>query len=85
MITFAVSLPESMKGFLEEQATKEGLENISVYLQKLIHEEEKKKAKEKLDSLLLAGLSSPVIGMTDQEWEELEQRVCGPAEARAAP
>ena len=52
-----VSLPEDLKEFAEAQ-TKHGYSTPSEYVRELIREDRKRKAKEKLDALLLKGLNS---------------------------
>ena len=52
MTSMNVSLPEELKQFAEAQ-TKRGYSTPSEYVRELIREDQKRKAKEKLDALLL--------------------------------
>ena len=68
-----VSLPEELKEFAEAQ-TKCGYSTPSEYVRELIREDQKRKAREKLDQLLLEGLTSgdpiPVNGVF---WADLKR------------
>jgi antitoxin ParD1/3/4 len=76
MTTLNISLPESMKAFVEEQATREGYGTVSEYLRALIRDLQKRKAKKAaLDAQLLEGVRSPTVRMTKKHWEELERKV----------
>ena len=76
MTTMKISLPESMKAFVEEQATREGYSTVSEYLLAVIRDLQKRKAqKAELDAKLLEGVRSPTVRMTKKRWEELEQKI----------
>jgi antitoxin ParD1/3/4 len=74
--TISISLPESMKKFVEEQAAQEGYGTVSEYLRAVIRDlQDRKTKKEELDAQLLEGLRSPTVRMTGKRWDELEQKV----------
>ena len=76
MTTMKISLPESMKAFVEEQAIREGYATVSEYLRAVIRElQERKTQKTALDAQLLEGVRSPTVRMTKKHWEELEQKI----------
>jgi antitoxin ParD1/3/4 len=76
MTTMSISMPESMKAFVEEQATQEGYDTVSEYLQAVIGDLQKRKAnKAALDARLLEGVRSPTVRMTTKHWEEREQKI----------
>jgi antitoxin ParD1/3/4 len=59
MATLNISLPEGMKVFIEEQVQKgKSYASASDYVRALIREDQKRKAEEKLEALLLEGLDS---------------------------
>jgi antitoxin ParD1/3/4 len=71
MASINISLPDSMKTFLEEQAAKGGYGTTGEYLHALIREAQRREAKAKLEALLLEGLDSgPAIEITDEYWEQ---------------
>lgn len=70
-----ISLPGPMKKFVEEEVTKGGYSTTSEYIRDVIREEQKRKAQEKLESLLLAGLESgPSSEMTQAKWEQIRKQ-----------
>jgi antitoxin ParD1/3/4 len=76
MTSINISLPESMKTYIEQQVVTGGYETISEYFHELIRQDQKRKAKEHLESLLLEGLDSqPATPMTDMDWENIRQAV----------
>jgi len=78
MATMNISLPESMKLFIERRAEAEGFETVSEYLRAVIRDLQKQHAKQGLEELLLEGLRSPTVPDTDRFWTELEAKL-GPA------
>jgi antitoxin ParD1/3/4 len=70
MSSINVSLPESMKVFVEEQVAKGGYSSASEYVQQLIHQDQKRKAQKHLEELIIEGLDSGnPIEVTDEWWE----------------
>lgn len=55
--TMNISLPESLKEFVRERMREADFSNPSDYIRHLIREDQKRAAQEKLDALLLQGLS----------------------------
>ncbi len=77
-----VSLPEELKQFAEAQ-TKHGYSTPSEYVRELIREDQKRKAKEKLDALLLEGLNSgDPIPVDARFWADLKQEALARLESR---
>lgn len=58
METMNISLPEPMKKFIEEEVSRGGYSTVSEYIRAVLREEQKRKAQEKLEALLLEGLES---------------------------
>ena len=54
MTTLNISLPDSMRAFIDEQITQGGYSTASEYIRDLIRQAQKQAAQEKLDSLLLS-------------------------------
>lgn len=78
--TMNIALPEAMKQFVREQVESGGYSTASEYVRELIRADQKFKAKQRLDALLLEGLKSgPATPLTKKDWDELrshfEQRV----------
>ena len=76
METMNVALPESMKQFVQERVTADGYSSVSEYVRELIRADQKRKAEERIDSLLLEGLDSGApITVTPEYWEEKKRRL----------
>ena len=76
METVTIALPESLKDFIEAQVAEGGYSGVSEYLQMLIKEDQKRKAEEKLEVLLLEGLNSgEPIEVTEAFWQEKQRQL----------
>jgi antitoxin ParD1/3/4 len=73
MTSMNVSLPEELKEYAEAQ-TKNGYSTPSEYIRELIRTDQKRRAKDKLDSMLLEGLrSGDSIPVDGRFWDDLKQ------------
>jgi antitoxin ParD1/3/4 len=82
MTSMNVSLPEELKEYVETQ-TRHGYSTPSEYVRELIREDQKRRAREKLDSLLLDGLNSGDSLRVDAEfWSSLKHEALAKLEAR---
>jgi antitoxin ParD1/3/4 len=80
MTTVTISLPESLKQFVDAQVASKGYGNVSEYFRSLLRDAQQKEADARLEALLLEGLASgDPIPVDDKFWSELraeaEQRV----------
>ncbi len=76
MTNMNVSLPETLKTYVEEQVAFGGYGTVSEYLRELIREDKKRKAQERLESFLLEGLDSgEAVSVTPEFWKDLWGRV----------
>lgn len=83
MTTMNFSLPESMRAYVEEQAQLGGFSTVSEYLRALIREDQKRKAQDRLEALLLESLESGVADkLTADEWNEIRKQVQRRSEER---
>ena len=82
MATLNISLPDQMKEFVEEQVRAGDYDTTSEYFSTLVREEQKRKAEEKLEGLLLQGLAGDSSTLKQQDWDtlraELETRLNQP-------
>jgi antitoxin ParD1/3/4 len=70
-----VSLPESLQDFIDEQVARGAYASASEYLRALVREDQKRKARERLEELLIEGLESgPATEMTDADWDEMRRQ-----------
>lgn len=73
MTTMNISLPDSLKDFVDEQVNQRGYGTSSEYVRELIRKEQDRL---QLRSLLLAGASSaPTKPVGDTDFEDLRRRV----------
>ena len=82
MTSMNVSLPEELKEYVEAQ-TKNGYSTPSEYVRELIRGDRKRRAKERLDSLLLEGINSgESIPVNAKFWRDLKQEALAKLESR---
>ncbi|MEG3924004.1 type II toxin-antitoxin system ParD family antitoxin [Microcoleus sp. D3_18a_C4] len=71
-----ISLPDSMRTYIEEQVAQGGYSTASEYFRELIRQDQKRKASERLEAMLLEGLESGnPTAMTEEDWMEISQAV----------
>ena len=75
MASMNISLPESLREFVEERVAMGGYGTASEYLRELIRDDQKRKDQEKLEALLLEGLASPAKEMTQEDWTHIREAV----------
>ena len=76
MTTMNISLPDSMRTFIEQKVAQGGYSTASEYVRQLVREDQKRAAQERLEALLLEGIESgPAHEMTADDWNELRRRV----------
>jgi len=69
-----ISLPLSMKTFIDEVVAEGGYSTASEYVRELI-EDAKRKSQEEIEQRLLEALESgPATPMTKEDWEAIKQR-----------
>jgi antitoxin ParD1/3/4 len=74
MTTVTISLPESLKTFVEQQVETRGYGNVSEYFRSLLREAQECQAEAQLEALLVEGLTSggPDIPITREFWKDLK-------------
>jgi len=71
MTTLNISLPKTMKSFIDEQVTEGSYSTASEYVRELIRKDKKHRVQEKLDRLLIEGLESgKPIEVNDAYWQK---------------
>lgn len=72
MKTMNISLPARMKAFIDEQIDTGEYGSASEYVRKLVRDEQRRVARERLEQLLLDGLDSgPPTKLTARDWERI--------------
>ncbi len=83
MATMNISLPDTMKTFVEQELDRGGYMTASEYFRDLVRAEQRRRVQEKLEGLLLEGIQSgPGIPATPQVWKNLEAEIVGSTPAQ---
>jgi antitoxin ParD1/3/4 len=70
MTSLNISLPQSLKDYVEDQVQTGGYSTPSEYVRELLRQDQDRRAGEKLEALLLDGLhSGDPIKITPEYWE----------------
>lgn len=76
MTPLNISLPEPLRAFVDSQVAEGRYASPDEYIQQLIREDAKRKTREKVDALLIEGLSSgEPVPVTPEYWEAKERQL----------
>lgn len=76
METMNIALPRSLKQYVQSRVDEGGYGSVSEYVRELIRADQRRKAEERVDTLLLEGLDSgESIAVTSEYWERKKQRL----------
>ncbi|MFX1803095.1 type II toxin-antitoxin system ParD family antitoxin [Paraburkholderia sp. A1RO-5] len=75
MESMNISLPEPLKRFVDGQIASGRYSSVSEYVRELIREDERKKAGEALEALLLQGLQDKSAPFTPDDWKAIGNEV----------
>jgi antitoxin ParD1/3/4 len=74
MTTLTISLPDSLKEFIELEVQTKGYGNVSEYVRGLLRDAQAKEADARLEALLIEGLTAGEdIPLSPEFWSELKQ------------
>lgn len=82
MESMNISLPEPLKAFVDGQIASGRYSSISEYVRELIRKDEKLKAEESLEALLLEGLQGEESPLTRAEWGAIRTEALAQVKAR---
>ena len=86
MQTMNISLPDQLKEFVDVQVGSGRYSSVSEYIRGLIRDDEKRKAREKLERLLMEGIQSgESTEMTRQDWKDIRTEALRQLQARRSP
>ena len=77
-----ISLPESLKQFVDGQIAAGRYSSASEYVRELIRGDEKGKAEERLEALLLEGLHGEESELTRADWQGIRKEALTEVKAR---
>jgi antitoxin ParD1/3/4 len=71
-----ISLPESMRAWVEEIVKKHGYGTASEYFRELVRQDQQRREREAVEARLLEALDSgPMAEMTKADWEHIRREV----------
>jgi antitoxin ParD1/3/4 len=75
MQTMNISLPDPLKLYVEEQVDVGGYSSASEYVRELVRADQKRKAKDHLENILLEALKSEPELVTPEWWAKLRKEI----------
>jgi antitoxin ParD1/3/4 len=84
MQTMNISLPDPLKDFVDHQIADGRYSSVSEYIRELIRGDEKRRAEERLETLLLEGLESEESELTKQDFEDIRKEALAQLKRRKA-
>lgn len=84
MQSMNISLPDPMKQFVDGQISTGRYSSVSEYVRELIRADEKRKAQDQLEALLLEGLRGDDTPLTHDDWAAIRQEAIAQVQARKA-
>jgi antitoxin ParD1/3/4 len=73
MQTMNISLPDPLKEFVDHQIAEGRYSSVSEYIRDLIRDDEKRKAEQRLEALLVEGLESEESVLTRQDFDDIRK------------
>jgi antitoxin ParD1/3/4 len=80
--TMNISLPDPLKLYVEQQVNAGGYSSASEYVRELVRADQKRKAKEHLEGVLLEALKSKPEKATAAWWSKLRKEIRSKATSR---
>lgn len=76
MTTMNVSLPESLKQYIDQKVAADGFSSASEYVRDLVRQDQIRQAERQLAALLAEGVASgPAVPVNDGFWAERRARL----------
>ena len=82
MQSMNISLPEPLKEFVDGQIALGRYSSASEYVRELIRADEKRKAEDRLEALLLEGLGDAQTELTPADWKMIRKEALAKVDAR---
>jgi len=83
MQTMNISLPDQLKEFVDEQVGSGRYSSVSEYVRDLIRDDERRRAQEKLETMLIEGIQSGEPSeMNREDWKDIRREALKQLEAR---
>ena len=81
MQSMNISLPEPLKQFVDGQIAEGRYSSVSEYMRELIRTDEKRKAEDRLEAMLLEGLNSAETELSPADWNDIRKEALAKVEA----
>lgn len=81
MQSMNISLPEPLKQFVDGQIAEGRYSSVSEYMRELIRADEKRKAEDRLEAMLLEGLNSAETELSPADWNDIRKEALAKVEA----
>lgn len=82
MQSMNISLPDPLKEYIDDQLASGRYSSASEYVRELIRDDEKRKAQDRLEVLLLEGLGGKQTALTKAEWQAIRKEAAAQLQAR---
>jgi antitoxin ParD1/3/4 len=82
MQSMNISLPDPLKKFVDGQIAEGRYSSVSEYVRDLIRADERRKAEDRLEALLLEGLNTEETELTKDDWSAIRRDALAKIEAR---
>jgi len=82
MQSMNISLPDPLKKFVDGQVAEGRYSSVSEYMRELIRADEKRKAEDRLEALLLEGMSGEESELTQDDWKAIRKEALSKLSAR---
>lgn len=82
MQSMNISLPDPLKKFVDGQVAEGRYSSVSEYMRELIRADERRKAEDRLEALLLEGLNSEETELTKDDWSAIRSEALSALKAR---
>jgi antitoxin ParD1/3/4 len=82
MQTMNISLPDPLKEFVDHQIAEGRYSSVSEYIRDLIRDDEKRKAEERLEALLLEGLEGEDSELTREDFDDIRKAALAQLKSR---
>jgi antitoxin ParD1/3/4 len=76
-----ISIPDSVKELVDREVASGAFPTAEDYIRALVEADQKRKALDRFEALIMEGLDSPSSDMTAQDWDDIRRE--GLAEIRA--
>ncbi len=82
MQSMNISLPDTLKQYVDGQISTGRYSSASEYVREVIRADEKRKAEEQLEAKLLEGLNSAESALTPADWSAIRREALAKVDAR---